>query len=46
MAALELSEISFHDVEDAAAGAELPGDKKKQAVAVPGKPSFAIFTAK
>lgn len=46
MAALELSEISFHNVEDAAEGAELPGDKKKAGLAVPGKPSFSIFTGK
>uniref|UniRef100_A0A7S3LYW7 leucine--tRNA ligase n=1 Tax=Spumella elongata TaxID=89044 RepID=A0A7S3LYW7_9STRA len=41
LTALDLAEISFNDVE--AEGVEIPGDKKKIALAVPGKPSFAIY---
>lgn len=43
MAALELAEVSFHSV-DGDEG-EVPGDKKKAAAAVPGKPSFALYAA-
>lgn len=39
---MELAEISFHDVDG---GAEVPGEKKKSLLAVPGKPSFAFYSA-
>jgi leucyl-tRNA synthetase len=40
MAALELTEVAFHDVDG---DADVPGDKKKSVQAVPGKPSFSVY---
>jgi leucyl-tRNA synthetase len=40
-AALELAEVTFHDVDN---GAQVPGDAKKAVLAVPGKPSFAVYS--
>jgi len=41
---LELSQVTFHDVEGAALGVVIPGDPKKISIAKPGHPSYCFYT--
>jgi hypothetical protein len=41
---LELSQVTFHDVEGAALGVVIPGDPRKISIAKPGHPSYCFYT--
>mmetsp|Transcript_25765 Transcript_25765/g.42990 ORF Transcript_25765/g.42990 Transcript_25765/m.42990 type:complete len:1134 (+) Transcript_25765:61-3462(+) len=45
-AALDLADITLFDVEDAGTASAPNVDKKKLGLAVPGKPSFSLYTVK